>query len=135
MITSKEVFAKRREGAVDEAYRMALELMGSPNADDWDRKAFCWCLIDIIKRDAGNGHDVDLAHALVFRQTSTAEDLAYRRSLFVRRPHAKVLRMLPRRGPVPIAGAALDSRPSIHETASSPVVLGVTQRSKFAVAH
>ncbi len=28
MITSKEVFAKRKEGAIDEAYRMALELMG-----------------------------------------------------------------------------------------------------------
>ena len=62
MITSNEVFAKRREGAIDEAYRMALELMGSPNADDWDRKAFCWCLIDIIKRDAGNGDDLNLAH-------------------------------------------------------------------------
>lgn len=62
MITSKEVFAKRREGDIDEAYRMALELMGSPNADDWDRKAFCWCLIDIIKRDAGNGDNVNLAH-------------------------------------------------------------------------
>lgn len=62
MITSKEVFAKRKEGAVDEAYRMALELMGSPNANDWDRKAFCWCLIDIIKRDIGNGHDANLAH-------------------------------------------------------------------------
>jgi tetratricopeptide (TPR) repeat protein len=62
VITSKEVFAKRREGAIDEAYRMALELMGSPNADDWDRKAFCWCLIDIIKRDARNGDNENLAH-------------------------------------------------------------------------
>jgi len=62
VITSKEVFAKRREGAVDEAYRMALELMSSPNADDWDRKAFCWCLIDIIKRDAGNGDTENLTH-------------------------------------------------------------------------
>ena len=62
MITSKEVFAKRRAGAIDEAYRIALELIGSPNADDWDRKAFCWCLIDIIKRDAGNGDEVNLAH-------------------------------------------------------------------------
>lgn len=62
MTTSKEVFAKRREGAVDEAYRMALELMGSPNADEWDKKAFCWCLIDIIKRDAGSGDNVNLAH-------------------------------------------------------------------------
>jgi tetratricopeptide (TPR) repeat protein len=62
VITSKEVFAKRKEGAVDEAYRMALELMGSPNANDWDRKAFCWCLIDIIKRDVGNGDNLNLGH-------------------------------------------------------------------------
>lgn len=62
MMTSKEVFAKRKEGAIDEAYRMALELMGSPNADAWDKKAFCWCLIDIIKRDAGRGETTNLAH-------------------------------------------------------------------------
>jgi len=62
VITSKEVFAKRREGAIDEAYLMALELMGAPQADDWDRKAFCWCLIDLIKRDAKNGNLVNLPH-------------------------------------------------------------------------
>lgn len=62
MITSKEVFAKRKEGAIDEAYRMALKLMATPNADGWDKKAFCWCLIDIIKRDAGNGNNQNLPH-------------------------------------------------------------------------
>ena len=62
MITSKEVFAKRKEGAIDEAYRMALELMGAPQVDDWDRKAFCWSLIDLIKRDAKNGNQVNLPH-------------------------------------------------------------------------
>ena len=62
MTTSREVFAKRKAGFVDEAYRMALELMASPYADDWDRKAFCWCLIDIIKRDAGNGNTENLTH-------------------------------------------------------------------------
>lgn len=62
MITSKEVFAKRKEGALDEAYRMALELMGSPQVGDWDRKAFCWCLIDLIKRDAKIGNQEHLAH-------------------------------------------------------------------------
>ena len=62
MITSKEVFAKRKQGEIDEAYRLALELMGSPQADDWDRKAFCWCLIDIVKRDANNGNPVNLPH-------------------------------------------------------------------------
>jgi tetratricopeptide (TPR) repeat protein len=62
VITSKEVFAKRKQGEIDEAYRMALELMGSPQADDWDRKAFCWCLIDLVKRDANNGNLENLAH-------------------------------------------------------------------------
>lgn len=62
MITSKEVFAKRKEGAIDEAYRMGLELMSSPNVDAWDKKAFCWCLIDLIKRDAKSGNNENLAH-------------------------------------------------------------------------
>ncbi len=62
MITSKEVTAKRKEGAIDEAYRMALELIGYPHADDWDRKAFCWCLIALVKRDANNGNLENLPH-------------------------------------------------------------------------
>lgn len=62
MITSKEVFAKRKEGAIDEAYRMALELMGAPQVDDWDKKAFHWCLIDLIKRDVNNGNHENLPH-------------------------------------------------------------------------
>ena len=52
MITSKDVFAKRKAGAVDEAYQLALQLMASPQADEWDRKAMGWCLVDLIKRDA-----------------------------------------------------------------------------------
>ena len=62
MISSKEVFAKRREGAIDEAYKMALELMAAPQADDWDRKAFAWCLIDLIKRDVKDGQLENLPH-------------------------------------------------------------------------
>lgn len=62
MITSKDVFAKRREGLIDEAYRMALALMRSPQADDWEKKAFCWCLIDLIKRDAKTGNQETLLH-------------------------------------------------------------------------
>ena len=61
MTTGAEVFAKRRQD-IDEAYRMALELMGAPQPDDWDRKAFCWCLIDLVKRDAGNGQQENLPH-------------------------------------------------------------------------
>ncbi|MEQ6720667.1 hypothetical protein V4W50_03275 [Pseudomonas aeruginosa] len=62
MITSKEVFAKRKEGAIDEAYKMALELMAAPQVDEWDRKAFSWCLIDLIKRDVKQGSTENLPH-------------------------------------------------------------------------
>lgn len=62
MTSNKEVFAKRREGAIDEAYMMALELMAAPQVDDWDRKAFAWCLIDLIKRDAKDGQLENLPH-------------------------------------------------------------------------
>mgnify|MGYP000659764338 CR=1 FL=1 len=31
---------------------MALQLMNSPSPDEWDARAFGWCLIDLIKRDA-----------------------------------------------------------------------------------
>lgn len=61
MVTSKEVFAKRREGALDAAYEMAIELVGRPGADDWDRKALAWCCVDLIKREttAGDARAVD----------------------------------------------------------------------------
>lgn len=62
MITSKEVFAKRKEGAIDEAYKMALELMAAPQVDGWDQKAFGWCLIDLIKREVKNGNTENLLH-------------------------------------------------------------------------
>lgn len=61
MITNKDVFAKRKEN-IDEAYQMALQLMGAPDIDGWDFKAFAWCLIDLIKRDANAGQQQNLAH-------------------------------------------------------------------------
>ncbi len=54
MTTNKDVFAKRRVGELEEAYVMATELMNHPQKSDWDIKAFAWCLIDLIKRDANN---------------------------------------------------------------------------------
>lgn len=68
MITNKEVTAKRKEGkagkegALNEAYQMALQLMSAPHVDEWDFKAFGWCLIDLIKRDVQAGNQQNLAH-------------------------------------------------------------------------
>ncbi len=68
MITNKEVFAKLKEGkagkegAFDEAYQMALQLMSAPHVDEWDFKVFGWCLIYLIKRDTKTGNQHNLAH-------------------------------------------------------------------------
>jgi hypothetical protein len=62
LITKKDVFAKRREGAIDEAYQMALQLIGTPKVSDWDFKALAWCLIDLVKRDVEAENRQNLAH-------------------------------------------------------------------------
>jgi tetratricopeptide (TPR) repeat protein len=49
MVTSKEVFAKRKEGDLVTAYNMARELIDKDPNDDWNFKAYAWCLIDLIK--------------------------------------------------------------------------------------
>lgn len=64
-MTSKEVFDKRRSGAIDEAYGMALRLMENPNHGEWDIKAMSWCLIDLIKRDSKAGQQRNIE---VYRQ-------------------------------------------------------------------
>ena len=60
MITSRDVFSTRKEGKLDEAYKMALELIDRPGNDEWDIKAFAWCVIDLIKRDAQSGKSEDI---------------------------------------------------------------------------
>ncbi|SVC80547.1 uncharacterized protein METZ01_LOCUS333401, partial [marine metagenome] len=41
---------------------MALELMEISDKDDWDIKAFGWCLVDLIKRDVKSGHQKNVAN-------------------------------------------------------------------------
>jgi hypothetical protein len=60
VITSKDVFLKRKGGAIDEAYQMALQLMGAQHVDEWDRKAMGWCLVDLVKRDVAAGNRENL---------------------------------------------------------------------------
>lgn len=51
MITSKHVFDARRAGRLDEAYQIAVQLMAAPHPDEWEKRAFGWCLVDLIKRE------------------------------------------------------------------------------------
>lgn len=55
MTTSKEVTALRKAGKLEPAYQLSLELIASPMADDWDRAAYAWCLISLVKHVAVGG--------------------------------------------------------------------------------
>jgi tetratricopeptide (TPR) repeat protein len=56
MITSKEVFEKRKAGQTYEAYQMGQELVRNNPNDPWNIKALAYCLVDLIK-DASNRND------------------------------------------------------------------------------
>ncbi|EHN69884.1 DUF7017 domain-containing protein [Aliivibrio fischeri] len=62
MITSKDVFAKRKSGQLDEAYQMAVELVKVNASDEWNFKALAWCLIDLLKRDSQSNQQQNLAY-------------------------------------------------------------------------
>lgn len=49
MITSQEVFAKRKQGQLIEALNMGRELVKENPHDPWNIKALAWTLIDLIK--------------------------------------------------------------------------------------
>jgi hypothetical protein len=73
MASSKDVFAKRKEGALDEAYNMALELINAPDPDEWDIKAFGWCVIDLIKRDVKSANQQNLQNYCLQLENLTVE--------------------------------------------------------------
>ncbi|MDC3188122.1 tetratricopeptide repeat protein [Pseudoalteromonas elyakovii] len=62
--TNKDVFALRKAGKIDEAYNLAIELINSSPNDEWNVKAFAWCLIDLVKRDAKLGNNNTTNHYL-----------------------------------------------------------------------
>ena len=65
MLTSKEVFSKRKEGKKEEAYNMALELMNINSNDDWNVKAFAYCLMDMIKISSSTADNNATQHYLM----------------------------------------------------------------------
>jgi hypothetical protein len=85
MITSKDVFSKRRDGALDEAYQMAIELVSRPGADAWDYKALAWCCVDLIKRDAtaGSPRDIDGYRAHLEKVDATDDEILSKQIQFV----------------------------------------------------
>jgi hypothetical protein len=51
---SQEITALRKGGRLDDAFRLALDLIAAPEADEWVWSAYGWCLIDLVKRHASD---------------------------------------------------------------------------------
>lgn len=89
MMTSKEVFEKRKSGQIHEAYQMGQELLRNNPNDSWNVKALAYCLVDLIKeasnRNDGNslknfvaelnGLDIDQHDEILVRSVNYAKGL------------------------------------------------------------
>ena len=73
MITSKEVFEKRKAGQIQEAYQMAQELVQNNPHDAWNVKALAYCLIDLIKV-ASSKNDANSLKNFISQLSSLAID-------------------------------------------------------------
>lgn len=51
-VSTKEVFALRKAGELEQAFAMAQHLMEENPKDEWNQRAAAWCLIDLIKKSA-----------------------------------------------------------------------------------
>jgi hypothetical protein len=54
MRPAQQVTALRKEGKLDEAFALALELVANPDANEWDSRAYGWCLIALVKHHASD---------------------------------------------------------------------------------
>lgn len=50
-LTSKRVFAERKVN-IDNAYNLAQQLILKDGNDEWNQRAYAWCLIDLVKRES-----------------------------------------------------------------------------------
>ncbi len=61
---SKEVTELRRSGEIDAAYALAVERIADSEADDYDRAAYAWCLIALVKQQSADGQQQRLSDYL-----------------------------------------------------------------------
>jgi hypothetical protein len=53
---SKEVTELRKGGQLDAAYALSAERIADSGADDYDRAAYAWCLIALVKQHSADGN-------------------------------------------------------------------------------
>lgn len=64
MKPGQQVTAMRKGGQLDEAFKLARELVAAPEANEWEVSAYGWCLIDLVKRHAADPDQASLREYL-----------------------------------------------------------------------
>lgn len=80
---SQEVFRLRKSGDVEGAYSLALTRLGAQDRDEWDIRAFGWCLVDLIKKgDAADPKRHRYAEQLESLKVPAGDDVLSKQRLF-----------------------------------------------------
>ena len=61
---SKEVTELRKGGQLDAAFALSVERIADSEADDYDRAAYAWCLIALVKQHSADGKQQKLSEYL-----------------------------------------------------------------------
>lgn len=61
---SKEVTELRKGGQLADAHALSLERIADSEADDYDRAAYAWCLIALVKQHSADGNHMALSDYL-----------------------------------------------------------------------
>lgn len=81
-ISSKDVFALRKQGELGQAFAIAEQLISEKPADEWNQRAYAWCVIDLIKQAAAaNDHSAVAGYFAALEKIAIPDDEILQKSL------------------------------------------------------
>lgn len=81
-ISSKDVFALRKQGELGQAFAIAEQLISEKPADEWNQRAYAWCVIDLIKQaTAANDHSAVAGYFAALEKIAIPADEILQKSL------------------------------------------------------
>lgn len=61
-VSSKDVFALRKQGELGQAFAIAQQLIAEKPTDEWNQSAYIYCVIDLIKLAVSANDHASVAH-------------------------------------------------------------------------
>lgn len=81
-ISSKDVFALRKQGELGQAFAIAEQLISEKPSDEWNQRAYAYCVIDLIKQaTAANDHSAVEGYFDALEKIAIPDDEILQKSL------------------------------------------------------